>query len=169
MLCLHTYFPRAKHSRRTVTPLAANSLWGKCTSILGSYSPITPEKKKHTMHNKNTRPAVWGGLYPVKALPMISFWIRKKELPNAFLSRVYCPLNRKSKVVPPLRSIALKDELGTPKHTLRFVVSYVPFKISPACLVCLIFPQDVNICVLSFISPRWGQTAVDRGENNSMF
>lgn len=37
-----TYFPRAKHSSLTVTPLAASTDVGKCTSILGSYSPMTP-------------------------------------------------------------------------------------------------------------------------------
>ncbi len=45
-LCQHTYFPRAKHSSLTVMPLAASTVWGKCASILGSYSPITPKKNK---------------------------------------------------------------------------------------------------------------------------
>lgn len=53
-LCQHTYFPRAKHSSLTVTPLAASTVWGKCASILGSYSPITPEnaKKENTQKGK---------------------------------------------------------------------------------------------------------------------
>lgn len=39
---LKTYFPSAKHSSFTVEPLAAGSVSGNWTSILGSYSPITP-------------------------------------------------------------------------------------------------------------------------------
>lgn len=49
-LCQRTYFPRAKHSSLTVMPLAASTVWGKCASILGSYSPITPKKKNKTRH-----------------------------------------------------------------------------------------------------------------------
>jgi len=49
-LCQRTYFPRAKHSSLTVTPLAASTVWGKCASILGSYSPITPKKQKKKTH-----------------------------------------------------------------------------------------------------------------------
>lgn len=41
-----TYFPSAKHSRRTVEPLATWTISGNCTSIFGSYSPITPLKKE---------------------------------------------------------------------------------------------------------------------------
>ena len=41
------YFPRAKHSSVTTDPFAAGTLSGKWTSILGSYSPITPMKCKH--------------------------------------------------------------------------------------------------------------------------
>lgn len=45
-MSLLTYFPRAKHSSLTVAPLAASTDVGKCTSILGSYSPMTPAKFK---------------------------------------------------------------------------------------------------------------------------
>lgn len=45
-MTLFTYFPRAKHSSLTVTPLAARTDVGKCTSILGSYSPMIPGKVK---------------------------------------------------------------------------------------------------------------------------
>ena len=41
-----TYFPRAKHSSLTVSPLAARTDGGKCTSILGSYSPMTPGRER---------------------------------------------------------------------------------------------------------------------------
>lgn len=41
----NTYFPNAKHSRRTVEPLATWTTSGNCTSIFGSYSPITPTKR----------------------------------------------------------------------------------------------------------------------------
>lgn len=44
-LC-NTYFPSAKHSSRTVEPLATWTISGNCTSIFGSYSPITPIKKE---------------------------------------------------------------------------------------------------------------------------
>lgn len=50
--CHSTYFPRAKHSNLTVTPLAASTVWGKCASILGSYSPMTPRQQKHTHTSK---------------------------------------------------------------------------------------------------------------------
>lgn len=40
-----TYFPRAKHSSLAVAPLAVGTVSGNCTSILGSYSPITPVNK----------------------------------------------------------------------------------------------------------------------------
>lgn len=40
------YFPRAKHSSFTTDSFAAGTESGKCTSILGSYSPITPKKGK---------------------------------------------------------------------------------------------------------------------------
>lgn len=51
----NTYFPSAKHSRRTVEPLATWTISGNCTSIFGSYSPITPIKKKHSIacHKRN--------------------------------------------------------------------------------------------------------------------
>lgn len=52
-LCQRTYFPRAKHSSLTVTPFAASTVWGKCASILGSYSPITPKKQKRRHTNVN--------------------------------------------------------------------------------------------------------------------
>lgn len=39
---MKTYFPSAKHSSFTVEPLAAARVSGNWTSILGSYSPITP-------------------------------------------------------------------------------------------------------------------------------
>lgn len=45
-MSLFTYFPRAKHSSLTVAPLAARTDVGKCTSILGSYSPMIPAKVK---------------------------------------------------------------------------------------------------------------------------
>lgn len=41
-----TYFPRAKHSSLAVAPLAVETVSGNCTSILGSYSPITPANRK---------------------------------------------------------------------------------------------------------------------------
>lgn len=41
-----TYFPRAKHSSLAVAPLAVETVSGNCTSILGSYSPITPVNRK---------------------------------------------------------------------------------------------------------------------------
>lgn len=41
-----TYFPRAKHSSLAVPPLAVETVSGNCTSILGSYSPITPANRK---------------------------------------------------------------------------------------------------------------------------
>ncbi len=44
-LC-NTYFPSAKHSRRTVELLDTWTISGNCTSIFGSYSPITPIKKE---------------------------------------------------------------------------------------------------------------------------
>lgn len=37
-----TYFPSAKHSSLTVELLATGTTSGNCTSIFGSYSPITP-------------------------------------------------------------------------------------------------------------------------------
>ena len=37
--------PRAKHSSLAVAPLAVGTVSGNCTSILGSYSPITPVNK----------------------------------------------------------------------------------------------------------------------------
>lgn len=37
-----TYLPRAKHSSLAVAPLAVGTVSGNCTSILGSYSPMTP-------------------------------------------------------------------------------------------------------------------------------
>lgn len=60
-LCQRTYFPRAKHSSLTVTPLAASTVWGKCASILGSYSPITPKKQKrrHTYVNLFRLHHIW--------------------------------------------------------------------------------------------------------------
>lgn len=42
------YFPRAKHSSLTVEPLATWTNSGNWTSILGSYSPITPEEEEVT-------------------------------------------------------------------------------------------------------------------------
>lgn len=36
-----TYFPKAKHSSFTEDPLETRRVSGNCTSILGSYSPIT--------------------------------------------------------------------------------------------------------------------------------
>ena len=42
--CTLTYFPRAKHSSFTTDPFAAGTVSAKCTSILGSYSPIAPMK-----------------------------------------------------------------------------------------------------------------------------
>lgn len=43
-----TYLPRAKHSRVTIDPLAAGTVSGKWTSILGSYSPMAPEIQTET-------------------------------------------------------------------------------------------------------------------------
>lgn len=40
------YFPRAKHSSFTADSFAAGTDSGKWTSILGSYSPITPTKRE---------------------------------------------------------------------------------------------------------------------------
>ncbi len=51
-LC-NTYFPSAKHSRRTVELLDTWTISGNCTSIFGSYSPITPIKKKHSIDKQN--------------------------------------------------------------------------------------------------------------------
>lgn len=48
-MSLFTYFPRAKHSSLTVAPLAVRTDVGKCTSILGSYSPMIPAKVKRGM------------------------------------------------------------------------------------------------------------------------
>lgn len=39
-----TYFPKAKHSSLTSDSLAAGTISGKWTSILGSYSPMTPAR-----------------------------------------------------------------------------------------------------------------------------
>lgn len=50
----NTYFPNAKHSRRTVEPLATWTTSGNCTSIFGSYSPITPTKRNTQMSLKST-------------------------------------------------------------------------------------------------------------------
>lgn len=50
----NTYFPNAKHSRRTVEPLATWTTSGNCTSIFGSYSPMTPTKRNTQMSLKCT-------------------------------------------------------------------------------------------------------------------
>ena len=44
-----TYFPRAKHSSFTADSFAAGTESGKWTSILGSYSPITPARGRQEM------------------------------------------------------------------------------------------------------------------------
>lgn len=44
-----TYFPKAKHSSFTVVPLAVGTVSGNCTSIFGSYSPITPVNKQRNL------------------------------------------------------------------------------------------------------------------------
>lgn len=44
-----TYFPSAKHSSLTVELLATGTTSGNCTSIFGSYSPITPAVTKRNV------------------------------------------------------------------------------------------------------------------------
>lgn len=56
-----TYFPRAKHSSFTVEPLATWTNSGNWTSIFGSYSPITPERKMQ----KNVSNTEQEGMLPV--------------------------------------------------------------------------------------------------------
>lgn len=49
---MYTYLPSAKHSILTVDPLAAVTVYGKWTSIFGSYSPITPGKQRKIFTSK---------------------------------------------------------------------------------------------------------------------
>lgn len=46
-----TYFPSAKHSSLTVELFATGTTSGNCTSIFGSYSPITPVVRKRKTVN----------------------------------------------------------------------------------------------------------------------
>lgn len=44
-----THLPSAKHSSLAVPPLAVGTVSGNCTSIFGSYSPITPVDKDQAL------------------------------------------------------------------------------------------------------------------------
>lgn len=59
-----TYFPSAKHSSLTVELLATGTTSGNCTSIFGSYSPITPAV---TERKKGETPHIYeGGFFQLK-------------------------------------------------------------------------------------------------------
>lgn len=59
-----TYFPSAKHSSLTVELLATGTTSGNCTSIFGSYSPITPAV---TERKKGEMPHIYeGGFFQLK-------------------------------------------------------------------------------------------------------
>lgn len=57
VLSPRTYFPKAKHSSFTDDPLETRRASGNCTSILGSYSPITAAWRIKDKANQSKRPA----------------------------------------------------------------------------------------------------------------
>lgn len=54
-----TYLPKAKHSSLTVAPWATWTTSGNCTSIFGSYSPITPEERNTHWKKNHFTCAYW--------------------------------------------------------------------------------------------------------------
>lgn len=57
---IRPYFPRAKHSSFTADSFAAGTDSGKWTSILGSYSPITPTKGNNRREGfNNSSSCIW--------------------------------------------------------------------------------------------------------------